>query len=138
MWDLTPLTKPVGQEWAVTATSGGDTYKYLINVCGNTSHCAGSGICQTKPSDASFAKNLGLSSAVNLDVVDMNSLVLSYGQGDACHTGVLRTAAINFHCDLFAGAGQPMFDLESGNCSYIFHWTSMYACGPQVRVAAAV
>ena len=132
LWDLTPLTKAVGDEWAVSVTSGADTYKYLINVCGNTSHCTGSGVCQTKPSDGSFAKSLGLSSTVNLDIVDMDALVLSYTQGDACHTGVQRTSAINFHCDLYAGAGQPSFDLESGNCSYVFHWSTIHACVPQV------
>ena len=133
LYDLKPLTRDLGHEYSVTVTQGLMTYKYLINVCGATVTCSDdAGICQTAPVNPQFAMNLGAASSAELQLGPSDSLVLTYSGGDKCHSGIQRSAAINFHCNLMAGVGAPKFGAEPGNCTYIFNWETMYACKPQV------
>ncbi|XP_076467139.1 cation-independent mannose-6-phosphate receptor-like [Babylonia areolata] len=134
--DLSPLTKPAGSPYHLTAkSSSGDSYDYFINVCGplgiacGKDHDEDKPVCQVKTGTTDEGKILGDEHHKLLRYSD-GQLSLVYKNGDQCHTKFRRTTIINFQCDLNAtdgGVGIPEFR-EEGDCTYIFDWKTRYAC----------
>ncbi|XP_064627541.1 cation-independent mannose-6-phosphate receptor-like [Lineus longissimus] len=136
--DLSPLTKGVGSAhpYRTNFTTGGKTYVYFINVCGElgidcptSDNRDGISVCQKSFSDPSFGEALGRLHHQTLRYSD-GELTMTYQAGDACSSHFSRTTVITFHCNQSAeddGRGKPVFNSET-NCTYLFDWSTKYAC----------
>ena len=69
-------------------------------------------------------------------------LSLEYTDGSMCHVGTERESDrslfITFECDHDAGVGKPLFDYESGDCTYFVRWPTAYACSVKPEVECLV
>ncbi|KJE92774.1 hypothetical protein, variant 2 [Capsaspora owczarzaki ATCC 30864] len=130
IFDFSGLTRTTGS-YSVTV---GD-YQYDLNVCGAlpaSSPCSSkdskSAACQTKPSDSSFSKVLGVTGG---ELTYSNGFItLEYDNGQACHDSEFnRSTLIIFSCAR-GQVGAPVFVQESADCVYIFNWATDAACPP--------
>ncbi|KAK7494564.1 hypothetical protein BaRGS_00014217 [Batillaria attramentaria] len=123
-----------GGLYKVPGKSGADTYEYSLAVCADLGFSCGSDksetvVCQRKPDNDDFHKQLGLQGHQTLRYSD-GELTLIYKDGDPCHTHFRRQTIITFKCYTEAendGIGKPIF-LEDDNCTYFFEWSTKYAC----------
>ncbi|KAG8191169.1 hypothetical protein JTE90_011854 [Oedothorax gibbosus] len=128
-FDLNPL-KSKNNNYNLTVGK----YEYLFNICdklnGATGQCADSSVCQTKPSDTKFAKNLGLPND-NL-VYRKGVITLEYKSGSGkCHDKYNRSTLITFTCHHgHEDKDGPMFVYETEDCTYLFEWPTVHACPP--------
>jgi len=124
-YDLTALSLPYSN-WVVRDYE----YEYLINICAdvrNIPECAGHSACQTKPTDSTFIKQMGLSTG--RPVIEDGVLKLKLTGGKSCHGGdSLRQTTIIFTCLEGESLGTPEFLEETDDCMYIFSWETSAAC----------
>ncbi|OWF52457.1 cation-independent mannose-6-phosphate receptor-like [Mizuhopecten yessoensis] len=129
-FDLNPLRKAT--DYKVPTP---DNYLYILNVCGplqSTTACGADqvGICQTKPSNASYKVNAGMpSSALRYQT---GVITLKYLNGKSpCHGKYNRSTIITFLCDHSTnGSAGPVFIKEESDCTYMFEWKTSLACPP--------
>lgn len=114
-----------------------DHYVYKINLSGgvarNTSDprstCAKAAVCQTKPEDY-FERDVG-SFATRTFIVRGSELHLVFKSlTRPCGKNKLKdvTTLINMQCVTAEGYGSPKFIYESGNCDYVFEWSTIVVC----------
>ncbi|XP_076077705.1 cation-independent mannose-6-phosphate receptor-like [Mytilus galloprovincialis] len=132
-YDLSNLARI--HDWKVPDPRPGHTdLSYYINVCRpiNTiqgTSCPGGpvGGCQVSTHGGSF--NMGYIQSKPVVVGD-GTLVIRYRNGDVCHAGTKRQAhrstRITFMCSLVEH--DPVFEGETEECEYIFHWMTPSAC----------
>ena len=132
-YDLSALARI--HDWMVPDPRPGHSdLSYHINVCRpiNTvtgSSCPGGPIggCQTSTHGESF--NMGYIQSKPVVVGD-GTIVLRYRNGDLCHRGTPkqahRSTRITFICSHVQH--DPVFEGESEECEYIFHWMTPHAC----------
>ncbi|XP_076026629.1 cation-independent mannose-6-phosphate receptor [Genypterus blacodes] len=116
------------------STSGGESYVFYLNVCGETTAggCGSRGefisSCQVK-NNADVKKIAGKYKNQLLRYSD-GDLTLIYPDGSRCSSGFQRMTIINFECKKDAingGRGAPVFTGET-DCTYYFNWDTAYAC----------
>lgn len=113
-------------------------YKYSINFDGrlrldpskeNSSVCQGAAVCQTKPSDALYYKNLGSAQKKNF-YLDAESVDLEITSPEKCRSNSSKNVKtiFEFFCSHLASSENPKFVYESKECVFLFTWTSKIGC----------
>lgn len=113
-------------------------FKYDINFDGrlrldpskeNSQKCQGAAVCQTKPSDTFYYKNLGNAQNKNF-YLDVDFLDLEITSPEKCRSNPSKNVKtiIEFFCSHLASADHPKFVYESNECLFLFTWTSSISC----------
>jgi len=134
-FNLTGLWHAKGQDDKIVAQDS-DLNNYYINVCGETTtasddECKGASVCQEGLAYDHHNAGSLKSQTFSYDnsTEPGKGLIITYGNGDTCSGGDVRTTNLILVCDPYCES--PLVDTakEIAHCAYSIRITSKYACG---------
>ncbi|CAM5101789.1 unnamed protein product [Eretmochelys imbricata] len=135
LYDLSPLIRSSesAQNWEAVDSSPveADKKHFFINVCHKVLQKGAAVVC---PDDAAVCsvdknnkpKNLGTFMSSPKKVGER--IQLTYSNGDSCGKNKMIKTVITLVCKPGDLESAPVFNLESGECLYVFEWYTAAAC----------